>query len=260
MLSQFRLSRLRISTMETERKENLDWLSRTEMLLGRKARERLSESTVAVFGIGGVGSFVVEGLARSGVGHLVLVDHDVVSVTNINRQLPATTKTIGQKKAEVMRQRVLDINPSAVVDVVDEFYLPERAEHFFLWPYDYVVDAIDTVTGKIDLVLQCQRRGIPIICSMGAGNKLDPTAFEVTDIYKTSVDPLARIMRKKLREHGVEKLKVVCSREAPRQILGADGGARERVPGSISFVPSVAGLILAGEVVKDIGLRYTGSR
>lgn len=225
------------------------WLFRTETLLGKDGCERLKKSTVAVFGLGGVGSFVVEGLARSGIGHLVLIDHDMVSVTNINRQIPATVETVGRKKTEVMGGRVLDINPGAVVDLIDEFYLPERAEKFFRSSYDYVVDAIDTVAGKIDLVLQCKRRAIPIISSMGAGNKLDPTAFEVTDIYKTSVDPLARIMRKKLRENHVEHLKVVCSREVPRKI--PEGGAGG-VPGSVSFVPSVAGLILAGEVVKDL--------
>jgi len=244
---------------ETER------FSRTELLLGRSGLEKLAASTVAVFGVGGVGSFVVEGLARAGIGHLVLVDHDVVSVSNINRQLHALTATIGRRKTEVMRERVLEINPGACVDTIPAFYLPERAEEFFGQPYDYVVDAIDTVTGKIDLVLQCRRREIPIVSSMGAGNKLHPESFEVADIYETSVDPLARVMRKKLREHGVGHLKVVYSRECPISAkkygeqpegmsaeAGADPVSRRPAPGSISFVPSAAGLILAGEVVRDL--------
>ena len=240
--------------------------SRTELLLGAEGMEKLAASTVAVFGVGGVGSFVVEALARAGVGHLVLVDHDIICLSNINRQLHATTRNVGKRKTDVMRERILEIHPEVVVETIHEFYLPEHAEHFFRQQYDYVVDAIDTVTGKIDLVLQCRERGIPIISSMGAGNKLDPTRFEVTDIYRTSVDPLARVMRKKLKEHHVSHLKVVYSREIPMKIAAKDCGAedicpagnegersrRRTVPGSISFVPSVAGLILAGEVVKDL--------
>ena len=177
--------------------------------------EKLAKSTVAIFGVGGVGSFVAEGLARAGVGHLVLIDNDLICLTNINRQIHATSKTVGKKKTETMKERILDINPKAGVDTIDDLYLPDQADRFFVMHYDYVVDAIDTVTGKIDLVLQCRDRHIPIICSMGAGNKLDPTKFEVTDIYKTSVDPLARVMRKKLKENRVKKLKVVYSKEKP---------------------------------------------
>ena len=231
---------------------------RTEILLGTAAMERLKSSTVAVFGIGGVGSFAVEALARAGIGHLVLIDHDIVDVTNINRQIHATTKTVGKSKTELMKARILDINPAAVVDTVDDFYLPTNeagTNKFFICDYDYVIDAIDTVTGKIGLVLECKRRNINIISSMGAGNKLDPTQFKVGDIFSTSVDPIAKVMRKKLKEHGVDALKVVYSTEKPREL---DSEALSRVPpskkiiGSISFVPSVAGLILASEVVKDI--------
>ena len=245
---------------------NLGRFSRTELLLGEEGMEKLANSTVAIFGVGGVGSFVAEGLARAGVGHLVLVDNDRICLTNINRQIHATSKTVGQAKTQVMKERILDINPKAVVDTIEEFYLPENAGNFFTQHYDYVVDAIDTVTGKINLVLQCRDLGIPIICSMGAGNKLDPTKFEVTDIYKTSVDPLARVMRKKMKENRVKKLKVVYSKEKP--LVVKHGGCGEHcicppgsanncdkkrvVPGSISFVPSVVGLIIAGEVVRDI--------
>lgn len=236
--------------------------SRTELLLGQAGLDRLAAATVAVFGVGGVGSFVAEGLARAGVGHLVLVDNDEVSLTNINRQLHSLTSTIGQLKTELMRERILDINPAAQVTVINDFYLPDNADRFFIGPYDYVVDAIDTVAGKISLAVECQRRQLPLIASMGAGNKLDPTRFEVADIYKTSVDPLARVMRRKLKEKGVKKLKVVYSREEPRQVvLPADGQAEAKgtagrtAPGSISFVPSVAGLIIAGEVIKDLTIR-----
>lgn len=241
-------------------------LLRTELLLGKTGLERLASSTVAVFGIGGVGSFATEALARAGIGHLVLVDHDVVDVSNINRQLHALTTTVGKRKTELMRERILKINPDAVVDTISEFYLPDNAEKFFLCKYDYVVDAIDTVTSKINLVLQCRDRNIPIISSMGAGNKLHPEMFEIADIYSTSVDPLARVMRKKLKEHGIKSLKVVYSREVPivptglgqPEVMGENAGERDdlpkkkRVPGSISFVPSAAGLILAGEVVRNL--------
>lgn len=240
--------------------------SRTELLLGEEAMTKLAGSTVAIFGVGGVGSFVAEGLARAGVGHLVLIDNDLICLTNINRQIHATSKTVGKPKTAMMKQRILEINPQAVVDTIDKFYLPENAAEFFNQPYDYVVDAIDTVTGKINLVLKCQELNIPIICSMGAGNKLDPTKFEVTDIYKTSVDPIARVMRKKLKENRVRKLKVVYSKEKPLVVkqsgcsnncICPPGSARNcdirrAVPGSISFVPSVVGLIIAGEVVRDI--------
>lgn len=240
--------------------------SRTELLLGEEAMTKLAGSTVAIFGVGGVGSFVAEGLARAGVGHLVLIDNDLICLTNINRQIHATSKTVGKPKTAMMKQRILEINPQAVVDTIDKFYLPENAVEFFNQPYDYVVDAIDTVTGKINLVLKCQELNIPIICSMGAGNKLDPTKFEVTDIYKTSVDPIARVMRKKLKENRVRKLKVVYSKEKPLVVKQSGCGdncicplgsarncdIRRAVPGSISFVPSVVGLIIAGEVVRDI--------
>ncbi|MBR6709929.1 MAG: tRNA threonylcarbamoyladenosine dehydratase [Selenomonadaceae bacterium] len=222
------------------------------MLLGQEGMERLAASTVAIFGIGGVGSFVAEGLARAGVGHLVLIDNDVICLSNINRQLHATADTVGRRKTEAMRERILGINPEAVVDRIDDFYLPENGEKFFRQDYDYVADAIDTITGKIHLVLQCHERGIPIICSMGAGNKLEPARFEVADIYDTSVDPIARIMRKKLKEHRIPHLKVVYSREKPIAAGSGDPAGTRAVPGSISFVPSVAGLIMAGEIVRDL--------
>lgn len=226
--------------------------SRTEMLLGQEGMERLAASTVAIFGIGGVGSFVAEGLARAGVGHLVLIDNDVICLSNINRQIHATGDTVGRRKTEAMRERILGINPEAVVDRIDDFYLPENGEKFFRQDYDYVADAIDTITGKIHLVLQCHERGIPIICSMGAGNKLEPARFEVADIYDTSVDPIARIMRKKLKEHRIPHLKVVYSREKPIAAGSGNPAGTRAVPGSISFVPSVAGLIMAGEIVRDL--------
>ena len=240
--------------------------SRTELLLGAPALAKLAASRVAIFGVGGVGSFVAEGLVRSGVGHFVLVDNDLICETNINRQIHATTKTVGKRKTAVMRDRMLEINPDAVVETIDDFYLPEKAAAFFAQPYDYVVDAIDTVTGKIDLVLQAQQRGIPIISSMGAGNKLDPARFEVADIYETSVCPLARVMRRELRQRGVKSLQVVYSREKPlmpgNQGCGSECicppgsprtcAQRRSVPGSISFVPSTAGLLLAGYVVRSL--------
>ena len=232
---------------------------RTEILIGSEAINKLKSATVAVFGVGGVGSFAVEALARAGIGHLVLIDRDVVDVTNINRQLHATTKTIGQSKTKLMRSRILDINPEALVDTVDAFYLPNNdsdTNKFFICNYDYVIDAIDTITGKIGLVVECNSRGIRIISSMGAGNKLDPTKFKVADIYETTVDPIAKVMRKKLKEHGINKLKVIYSTESPIQInnkqLNQNGSPSLKVIGSISFVPSAAGLILAGEVIKDI--------
>ena len=227
---------------------NPEWTGRTELLLGAEGVARLAEARVAVIGLGGVGSFAVEALARAGVGHLLLADPDRVDVTNINRQLPATVKTVGQMKAEVVRAHVQEINPAAEVSLMTEAYLPETGEKFFAGHYDYVVDACDTVAAKIDLALQCERRGVRLIASMGAGNKLDPTRFEVADIYETSVDPLARVLRRRLKTLGVRHLKVVYSREQPRKLLPKG----EHAPGSISFVPSVAGLILAGEVIKDL--------
>lgn len=240
--------------------------SRTELLLGHAAMEKLAQTTVAIFGIGGVGSYVAEGLARSGIGHFVLVDNDLVCLTNINRQIHATSKTVGKKKTEMMKQRILDINPQAVVDTIEEFFMPDVADKFFQQHYDYIVDAIDTMTGKIALVVEADKRHIPIISCMGAGNKLDPTKFEVADIYKTSVDPLARVMRRELKKRHINKLKVVYSKEQPLKRRQSGCGAncicppgsshscdfRRSVPGSISFVPSVAGLIIAGTIVNDL--------
>jgi tRNA A37 threonylcarbamoyladenosine dehydratase len=243
--------------------------SRTELLLGHAALDKLAVSKVAVFGIGGVGSFTVEGLVRAGVGKLVLIDDDCVCLTNLNRQLHATRQTVGQPKVTAMRERVLAINPAVAVEVQQRFYLPDCAAELVRPDYDYIVDAMDTVTAKIDLIVNAKRMGIPIISCMGAGNKLDPTRFEVADIYATSVCPLAKVMRKELRSRGVTALKVVYSQEPPLSPVetsdnsGSDhcicsqgttrtGTARRQVPGSVSFVPSVAGLIIAGEVVKDL--------
>lgn len=231
--------------------------------------EKLRNSRVAVFGIGGVGGYTVEALARSGVGELDLIDDDKVCLTNINRQIIATRKTVGQYKVDVAAERVLDIDPNIVVNTYKTFYTPETAEQFDFTKYDYVVDAIDTVTGKIALVMNAKKAKTPIICSMGAGNKVDPTAFEVTDIFKTSVDPLARVMRIELKKRGIRKLKVVYSKEVPltpvddmaisckTHCICPPGTARKctqrrQVPGSNAFVPSVVGLIIAGEVIKDL--------
>ena len=189
--------------------------SRTELLIGAEAMERLKNARVAVFGVGGVGGYVVEALARTGVGTLDLIDNDTVSVSNINRQIIATTKTVGRNKVDVAKERVLDIHPEAVVNTYNMFYLPETADQFDFTQYDYVVDAIDTVSGKISIIVKAQEAGVPVISSMGAGNKMDPTAFEVTDIYKTSVCPLAKVMRKELKNRGIKKLKVVYSKEIP---------------------------------------------
>lgn len=230
--------------------------SRTALLLGEDGVSCLSSSRVAIFGVGGVGGYVAEALARAGVGTLDLIDKDDVSVSNINRQIIALHSTIGQYKVDVAAARIKDINPDAVVNVYRTFYLPETAGEFDFSAYDYVVDAIDTVTGKIQLVLQAQAAGTPIISSMGAGNKLDPTKFEVADIYKTSVCPLAKVMRRELKSRGVKKLKVVYSKELPitPNVSSRENG--KQVPGSISFVPSCVGLIIAGEVIKDLtGIR-----
>lgn len=241
--------------------------SRTELLLGKEGMERLKKARVAVFGIGGVGGHCVEALARSGIGEFDLIDNDEVALTNLNRQLVALHETIGRRKTEVMKERILSINPDAKVHVHSCFFLPENADSFPFDRYDYVVDAVDTVTAKIELVLKSQAAGVPVISSMGAGNKLDPTAFEVTDIYKTSVCPLAKVMRRELKKRGVKKLKVVYSKEEPRKLHLYDeegnpipaetkGTAGRCAPGSVSFVPSVAGLILAGEVVKDLAIGF----
>ena len=233
-----------------------DQFARTELLVGSDAMRILGKSNVAVFGVGGVGGYVTEALARSGVGAFELIDRDVGSVTNLNRQIIATWKTIGRDKTEVMAERIRDINPAAEVTLRKCFYLPETADQFDFTRYDYVVDAVDTVTAKIEIILQAQRAGVPVISSMGAGNKLDPSAFEVADIYKTSVDPLARVMRRELKKRGVKKLKVVYSKEVPIKPLGqieADPEAgRKDVPGSSAFTPSAAGLLIASEVVKDL--------
>lgn len=243
--------------------------SRTELIFGKEAMEKLRASRVAVFGIGGVGGYTVEALARSGVGTLDLIDSDRVCLTNINRQICATRKTVGKYKVDVALERISDIDPDIKVNVYKTFYGPDTASEFDFSQYDYVVDAIDTVTGKIALVMQAQAAGTPIISSMGAGNKVDPTAFEVSDIYKTSVCPLAKVMRCELKRRGVKKLKVVYSKEQPIKPIGdaetscrensvcppgTEGKrtARREIPGSNAFVPSVVGLIIAGEVVKDI--------
>ncbi len=234
--------------------------SRTELLVGSEGMERLQRARVAVFGVGGVGGYVVEALARSGVGTLDIIDADTVCLSNLNRQIIATHKTIGQYKVDAAKERILEINPEAKVNAHRCFYLPENAEQFDFREYDYVVDAIDTVTGKIELVMQADRAGIPIISSMGAGNKLDPTAFRVADIYKTNVCPLAKVMRRELKKRGIKKLKVVYSEEKPltpmvsadMQIEQEEGSSRRQTPGSNAFVPSVVGLIIAGEVIKDL--------
>ena len=218
---------------------------RTEILIGEENVRKLNNSTVAIFGIGGVGSFTVEALARAGVGNLILIDHDQICETNINRQIHALTETIGKFKVDVMKERILSINPAANIKVLKEFYLPQNGAEIFPDKADYIVDAIDTVTAKIDIVVKATEKQIPIISAMGAGNKLEPSKFEVADIFKTSVDPLARVMRKELRSRGVKKLKVVYSKEEPKK-------NDFDFPGSISFVPSTVGLIIAGEVIKDI--------
>ena len=238
----------------------LDQFSRTELLLGREGMERLARAHVAVFGLGGVGGYTAEALVRSGVGALDLIDSDRVSLTNLNRQILATHRTLGQDKADAARERALEINPDAVVNARKVFYGPGAAGEFDFSCYDYVVDAIDTVTGKLALIQQALEAGTSVISCMGAGNKLDPAAFRVADIYETSVCPLARVMRKELKRRGVKQLKVVYSQEPPRGPEGAlyqeslAGEVRRQVPGSAAFVPAAAGLILAGEVVRDLAL------
>ena len=248
--------------------------SRTELLLGEAAMKKLADSRVAVFGVGGVGSFVAEGLVRAGVGHFLLVDNDLVCLTNLNRQIHATMKTVGKSKTEVMKERMLSINPEAEIETVDEFFLPETADKFFDKPLDYIVDAVDTVTAKIGLVMEGEKRGIPVMSSMGAGNKLDPAQFEVADISQTSVCPLARVMRQECKKRGIKDVKVVYSKEKPLRPIedmaiscrthcicppGAQHKCTERrdIPGSTAFVPSVAGLIIAGEVIKDLTFEAT---
>lgn len=234
--------------------------SRTEFLLGKAGMEKLRKCRVAVFGLGGVGGYAVEALARSGIGALDLVDHDTVSLTNLNRQIIATRQTVGMPKAQVAAERVRSIDPDIQVNALCTFFHPDTAQQFDFENYDYVIDAIDTVTGKLALITAAKAVGTPIICAMGAGNKLDPTAFQVADIYETSVCPLARIMRKECRKRGIDKLKVVYSQEEPILCtLPPDDPAwaelpegRNALPGSCAFVPSVMGLIIAGEVIKDL--------
>ena len=228
---------------------------RTAMLLGEDAMERLKGAHVCIFGVGGVGGYVLEGLARCGVGKFTLVDNDTVSVSNINRQIIATEATVGRPKVEVAKERAQSINSAAEVCAVNMFFLTENAGEIDFSQFDFVVDAVDTVSAKIEIVLRCQAAGVPLISSMGTGNKLDPTAFEVTDIYKTSVCPLARVMRSELKKRGVKKLKVLYSKEEPirpENAVAKEGNGRRSVPASVSFVPSVAGLIIAGEVVKSL--------
>ena len=226
--------------------------SRTALLIGEEGLEKLKKARVAVFGVGGVGGYVVEALARSGVGALELIDKDVVSVSNINRQIIALHSTVGRLKTEVAAERARDINPDIDVTVRNVFYLPETANQFDFSVYDYVVDAIDTVSGKIALIEQAKQANTPVISSMGAGNKLDPTAFDVSDIAKTSVCPLARVMRRELKARGIEHVKVVYSKEIPLPSKCVDEETGKAVPGSIAFVPSVVGLIIASEVIKDL--------
>jgi len=229
--------------------------SRTELLIGKEAVAKLKRSRVAVFGIGGVGSYTVEALARSGIGTLDLIDNDTVSLTNINRQLIAAHSTIGRLKTEVARDRVTDINPDIRVNIHNTFYSAENSADFNFSDYDYIVDAIDTVTAKLELITQAKKADVPIICSMGTGNKLNPTLFEVADISKTSVCPLAKVMRRELKKRGISKVKVVYSKEEPLKPQFESEEAtqgRRQIPASIAFVPSAAGLIIAGEVIKDL--------
>ena len=223
---------------------------RTALLLGKASVERLARKRVAVFGVGGVGGFVCEGLVRAGIGAIDIVDKDTVALSNLNRQLIALHSTVGKNKVDVLEERLKDINKNLIIKKYKCFFLPETSDTFDFREYDYVVDAIDTVTGKIELILKAKEAGVPIISAMGAGNKLDPTAFQVSDIYKTSVCPLARVMRRELKKRGVEKLKVVYSKEEPIKPQFEEG--EEVVPGSVSFVPPALGLIIAGKIVKDL--------
>ncbi|MBU5439609.1 tRNA threonylcarbamoyladenosine dehydratase [Tissierella sp. MSJ-40] len=227
---------------------------RSELLLGTDGMEKLSKATVAVFGVGGVGSFAAEALVRTGLGNIVLIDYDIIDITNINRQIHATNKTVGLPKVEVMRDRLLDINPETNVIIYKEKYNEETREKLLKPSYDYVIDAIDMISSKIDLIVKCKEIGIPIISSMGAGNKLNPTMFKIGDIYSTKVCPLAKVMRNELRKREIESLKVVWSEEVPKKVNLENSHLRKAVPGSIAFVPSVVGLIIASEVIKDIAL------
>ena len=231
-------------------------LERTRLLLGDEGMEKLKNSSVAVFGIGGVGGHLAEALVRSGVGEIDLIDDDTVSVSNINRQAVATLSTVGKAKVEAAKERFLDLNKDCKINTHQKFFTPETSDEFDFSRYDYVADAIDTVTGKIEIIMQCVEAGTPVISSMGAGNKLDPTRFEVTDIYKTETCPLARVMRRELKKRGIKKLKVVYSKEpalTPLECNEENGNHQKRqTPGSVAFVPSVAGLITAGEIIKDL--------
>lgn len=247
----------------------LNQFSRTQLLVGKEAIDKFRNARVAVFGIGGVGGYVCESLVRSGIGAFDLIDDDKVCLTNLNRQIIATRKTVGKYKADVMKERILEINPDCQVEVHKCFFLPENADEFHFEDYDYVVDAVDTVTAKIEIIMKAQEKGVPVISCMGAGNKLDGSQFKVSDIYKTSMCPLAKVMRRELKKRGVKKLKVVYSEEKPTRPLedmsiscrthcicppGAQHKCTERrdIPGSTAFVPSIAGLLIAGEIVKDL--------
>jgi tRNA A37 threonylcarbamoyladenosine dehydratase len=231
----------------------MDWLSRTNLLVGEENINKLKKARVAVFGIGGVGGYSVEALARSGIGAFDLFDNDTICESNINRQIIATTKTVGQYKVDAAKARVLEINPEAAVNANILFFLPENAHEIDFTQFDYIIDAIDTMAGKIKLVLKAREAGVPIISAMAAGNKMNPAAFEVADIYKTEICPVARVMRRELRRHGVEKLKVVYSKEppvTPLEIISSEG--RRQIPGSTAFVPAASGLIIAAEAVRDL--------
>lgn len=230
-------------------------LSRTQLILGKEAIDRLAAARVAVFGIGGVGGYVAEALARSGIGALDIIDNDKISVTNINRQIYATTKTIGEYKTDVAARRITEINPDITVNARKTFFLPDNSDEFDFTEYDYIVDAVDTITAKIELIVKAEEANVPIISSMGTGNKLNPAEFEVADIYDTSVCPLARVMRTELKKRGIKSLKVVYSKEKPiphKEICTEEAVCRKQIPGSTSFVPPVAGFIIASEVVKDL--------
>lgn len=233
----------------------LNEFSRTELLLGSEGMQRLKNSKVIIFGVGGVGSYTVEALARSGIGSITIVDNDDIALTNINRQLPATHKTVGKLKAQVIAEHIKEINPSCQVNAIPLFYSDETCEEIDLSEFDYVIDAIDTVSSKLLIAEKCSALNVKIISSMGAGNKLDPTKFEVSDIYKTSVCPLAKVMRRELKKRGISKLKVVFSKEEARKPLTSEDvevSSKRQIAGSVAFVPSVVGLIIAGEVIKDI--------
>lgn len=228
-------------------------LSRTAMLIGEEGIDKLQNARVAVFGVGGVGGYVVEALARSGVGTLDVIDNDTVALSNLNRQIIATHDTVGKLKVDAIKERILSINPETQVHVHACFFLPENADNFDFTQYDYVVDAVDTVTAKLEIIMRAKAADVPVISCMGAGNKLDPTKFEVTDIYKTTMCPLAKVMRRELKKRGVDKLKVVYSTEQALQpVISQENASRRSTPGSVAFVPAVAGLIAAGEVIKDL--------